>query len=287
MLRPWPVLFVLGGLLWSGTVPAAAGPSAASGDLRKALRQRFEGKLLRLHAPSGFDVLHYDTKGALTRPSSGEPWTMTGLVQADKVDVRDAQVMVDGRRVVLAIDPQSPTKKLVPVTTDRTVHIGIELPPAITRTSEANEYLNRVIAVDGVTRGIENVWRPAVDLSKSFDARQLPRDGKIGTLEGDRAVYAWESGVVSKPKALYKPGPKYPANALLKKVAGTIRVRVVVNERGFPEILEILEHLREGLDAHALAAVSQWRFEPGIREGVPTASAVVVELKFRLASRKS
>jgi TonB family protein len=69
----------------------------------------------------------------------------------------------------------------------------------------------------------------------------------------------------------------------MKKVSGTIRVRVTVNEKGFPGIMEIVEHLREGLDANALSAVSQWRLEPGVRDGVAAASVVVVELKFHLA----
>ena len=53
--------------------------------------------------------------------------------------------------------------------------------------------------------------------------------------------------VVTKPKAIYKPGPRYAENALIKNVTGTIRVRVIVNEKGFPEIMEIVEHLREAL----------------------------------------
>jgi TonB family protein len=180
------------------------------------------------------------------------------------------------------------SKKLVPITTDRTVHVSIDLPREPIDTARRSEFLGRILSTEEVACKIENAWHADVDLTwGSGRGTAFPPDGKVGTLAGDRPVYAWESGVVSKPKAIYKPGPRYAANALVKRVAGTIRVRVIVNERGFPEIMEIVEHLREGLDANALAAVSQWRFEPGLRNGLAAASVVVVELKFNLAKRKS
>jgi TonB family protein len=199
------------------------------------------------------------------------------------VEVLEGQVVIDGRRAIVALSSNGRPKKLVPVTTDRAVHVSIDLPPEMTDQRERHEFLRRIVSTDEVARRIETAWRADVDFNRgSAGGAAYPPDGKLGTLEGDRAVYAWESGVVSKPKAIYKPGPTYAANALLKGVSGTIRVRVIVNERGFPEIMEIVEHLREGLDANALSAVSQWRFEPGVRDG----AAAVVELKFHLATKK-
>jgi TonB family protein len=270
-----------------GTFAAASFPPVVpENDLRKELRRRYEGKLLLLSTPSSFDVVHFDGKGVPTRPPVGEPWTTAGLMRAEKVDVLDGQVVIDGRRAIVA-STNAALKKLVAVTTDRAVHVSIDLPRELHDPSERNEFLARVVSIDEVNRKIENAWHADVDLSRgSGSGKAFPPDGKIGTLDGDRAVYAWESGVVSKPKAIYKPGPTYAANAMLKNITGTIRVRVIVNEKGFPEIMEIVEHLREGLDANALAAVSQWRFEPGLREGVATPSVVVVELKFNLVKRR-
>jgi TonB family protein len=258
------------------------------GDLRKTIRQRYEGKLLLLTVPSSFDVIHFDGKGNPTRPPAEEPWTTCGLLHATKIDVQDNQMVLDGPRVVVALDPEPPGTKLVPVTTDRQVHVSIELPRSIRNASELNEFLAHVLSVDGLQQKIATAWHANVDLSRElYDVNALPPDGRIGTLEGGRAVYAWERGAVSKPRAVYKPGPSYPANALLKRVSGTIRVRVVVNERGFPEILEVVQHLREGLDARVLSAVSQWRFEPPLKDGVPAATMVVVEIKFHLRGKKA
>ena len=103
--------------------------------------------------------------------------------------------------------------------------------------------------------------------------------------------WQWASGrlireiYVSKPTAIYHPGPKYSEKALFKHVSGTVRVRLVVNEKGFPEILEATRHLGEGLDMHALSAVAQWRFEPARKNGQPVAVMVVVEINFRIRRR--
>jgi TonB family protein len=279
----------VGVLMICGTISALAAPSVApDADFRKELRRRYEGKLLLLSVPTSFDVVHFDGSGLPTRAPAGEPWTTAGLIRADKVDVHGGQVVIDGRREIVALLANTSSKKLVPVTTDRTVHVSIDLPRGSTDPAVRHKFLSHVVSIGEVGSKIESAWHADVDLTRgSGSGTAFPFDGKVGTLAGDRAVYAWESGVVSKPKAIYKPGPRYASNALLKKISGTIRVRVIVNEKGFPEIMEIVEHLREGLDASALSAVSQWRFEPGLRNGVPAASVVVVELKFNLAKRKS
>jgi TonB family protein len=277
------------GILMSGAIVFAFAPVVApDNDFRKELRKKYEGKLLLLSVPSSFDVVHFDVSGSPTRPPGGEPWTIAGLVRADKVDVLNGQVIIDGRREVVALSAKASVKKPAPVTTERTVHVSIDLPRERTDPAFRHEFLARIVSIEEVGRRIEGAWRPDADLSKGSGAgAAFPPDGKVGTLYGDRIVYAWESGVVSKPKAIYKPGPQYAAGALVKNVSGTIRVRVIVNEKGFPEIMEIVEHLREGLDANALSAVSQWRFEPALRDGVAAASVVVVELKFHLAQRQS
>lgn len=286
---PWLRYLVALVMLVCGTVAAVSAPNTASdADFRKELRRRYEGKLVLLSVPTNFDVVHFDGSGSPTRPPGGEPWTTAGLIRADKVDIKGGQVIIDGRREIVALLANTSSKKLVPVTTDRAVHVSIDLPRESTDPAVRHEFLGHVVSVEQIGNKIENAWHADVDLTRgSGSGTAFPPDGKVGTLAGERAVYAWESGVVSKPKAIYKPGPRYAANALMKKVSGTIRVRVIVNEKGFPEIMEIVEHLREGLDANALSAVSQWRFEPGVRNGVAAASVVVVELKFKLARRRS
>lgn len=287
MFRCPAFLFVLGGLLCASIPAPAVTGLDVQGDLKKEARQRYEGKLLLLSVPSRFDFIHFDAQGHPTREATGEPWTTCGLVRAKKIDMRDRQMTINGQRVIVALERKPSGEILIPVIIDRDVQVTIELPPTIHNPAELNRFLAQVFSADGLQQKVANAWHAEVDLKALEEGGRLPAGGRVGLLENERAVYAWESGAVTKPKAFYKPAPNYGASALFKRVSGTIRVRVIVNEKGFPEILEVIQHLREGLDARVLSAVSQWRFQPGSRDGQPAASMVTVEIKFHLRSEKT
>src|ERR1700675_3920995 len=81
--------------------------AALGADLRKEIRQRYEGKLLLLNQPSSFEILYFDVQGHPTRRPTGEPWTTCGLLQAEKVELRDGQITIDGLRVIVALSQKS------------------------------------------------------------------------------------------------------------------------------------------------------------------------------------
>jgi TonB family protein len=65
-------------------------------------------------------------------------------------------------------------------------------------------------------------------------------------------------------------------------VEGTAVLMAVINEKGIPEVVEIVRSLGDGLDTEALAAVTGWRFRPAMKKGEPVAVAITVEVRFRL-----
>ena len=285
-MHGWYTFLAMFLVFTSANVSLHAAP-ALNADLRKVIRQKLEGKLLLLNAPSNSDLIQFDVEGRLTRPSKGEPWTTSGLLKAEKVDAYDYQISIDGQRVTTEVDPLPPGTKLVATPTDRAVHVSIEVPRRIQNAADLDGFLSKIFFTADLAEKLSNAWHADVDFTQELaDASIIPSDGHIGRLEDGRVVYSWESGAVSKPKAVYKPGPVYPVNARLKHVSGAVRVRVIVNENGFPEILQVIQHLGEGLDANALSAVSQWRFERPMRNGVAAATVLVVELKFNLRGKK-
>jgi periplasmic protein TonB len=112
--------------------------------------------------------------------------------------------------------------------------------------------------------------------------RQSTPDAVVAELEGNRPVYLVNRGVVEPPRAIFMPDPEYPEAARLQRLQGTTVLSVVVNENGFPEMLEIVRGLGEGLDLQALLAVASWRFNPGVRDGKPVAVLINVEVSFKL-----
>jgi TonB family protein len=257
--------------------------AASPHDLERDLRKTYAERLLSLRTPISYDVIHFNLEGHPTRATTGEPWTTCGLFKVKKISVKSGQVAMDGERVIVVLNPAAEEKKLLLVTVERSVHVIIDLPMTIETPADMGRLLARIFLPGDLQKRMAAEWVPSVDLRGDLDeiGKSVP-GGRVGTLAGDRPVYTVGADSLVRPLAVYKPGPRYPEKALFKRVSGTIRVRVIINEKGFPEILEILQHLREGLDNRALAAVSEWRFKPATKDGIPVAAMMVVEVKFHL-----
>ena len=89
-------------------------------------------------------------------------------------------------------------------------------------------------------------------------------------------------GDVTSPRLIHKVEPKYTKRAKKEKVKGTVSLAAVVNSQGVPENIEVVKGLDLDLDAEAVRAASQWRFEPAQRKGKPVAVNIKIEVNFRL-----
>jgi TonB family protein len=90
-----------------------------------------------------------------------------------------------------------------------------------------------------------------------------------------------EPGVVA-PRVLYKIEPPYTQDARDAKIAGTVVVRLEVDPDGRAHNLYIARSLDPGLDHNALDAISNWRFQPAMKDGRPIAVNATIEVNFRL-----
>ena len=64
-----------------------------------------------------------------------------------------------------------------------------------------------------------------------------------------------------------------------------VELQVTIPPTGVPEDIKVIHGLDPDLDAQAIKAVSQWRFEPATEHGEPVAVLAEVEVKFRLCCR--
>jgi len=258
-------------------IVAAVAVPVAHGDLQRELRQTYTGKLLSLRTPSNLDVLHFDQEGRAARPSEGEPWTTCSLFKVRKIGVNFAEIVIEGERLAVVLSPDA-VKKLLLVELDRPVHVTIDLPPRVRTLADSKSILLRVFAPGDLVARMTSAWRSEVDLNRNLvDVSRATPDGRIGVLAQNRPVYLGDT-LPTPPVPIYKPVPTVPFKKHHKKSGGACRVRMVVNERGFPEILEVLQQLRQGLDNQLLAAVSQWRFKPAKRENLPVAAMLTVDV---------
>lgn len=102
--------------------------------------------------------------------------------------------------------------------------------------------------------------------------------GAVGlTGEADPA-----GGDVTAPEVVHRTIPDYPADARLQGKQGSVVVETEIDEDGRAAAPRVVRGLSETMDAAALAAVAQWRFQPARRNGRPVRVRFRVTVDFRL-----
>lgn len=105
--------------------------------------------------------------------------------------------------------------------------------------------------------------------------------GEGGNTGGERFVYGVGTGVTA-PVAIFKPEPAYSEEARKAKYQGSVTLWIVVSPQGTVSDVRVVKPLGMGLDEKAVEAVRTWRFKPGLRNSVPVAVRMLVEVSFRL-----
>ena len=92
-----------------------------------------------------------------------------------------------------------------------------------------------------------------------------------------------EAGI-TLPRVASEVKPQYTPEAMRAQIEGIAVMPAVVHTDGTPGDIRITQSLdaEYGLDQQAIAALTQWRFEPGRKDGKPVAVRVTVEMRFTL-----
>ena len=89
-------------------------------------------------------------------------------------------------------------------------------------------------------------------------------------------------GGISAPQAISAPDPAYTDEARKAKKQGTCILWLIVDAAGKPRDIKVVRGLGFGLDAKALEAVREWRFQPALKDGKPVDVQISVEVEFHL-----
>ena len=96
-------------------------------------------------------------------------------------------------------------------------------------------------------------------------------------------VYRYEPGNGVTPPRLIKSGrPEYPAEAMRAKVQGRIKLEIVVKTDGTVGEARVVRSLdrKYGLDDSAIKSLKDYRFVPGMKDGVAVPVLVSMEVEF-------
>ena len=89
-------------------------------------------------------------------------------------------------------------------------------------------------------------------------------------------------GEVKAPFVIHRVDPQYTDLARTDRIEGIVIVEVIIDRSGIVRMAKILKPLPDGLDASALDAVRQWRFQPATVDGKPAPVFYNLTVAFRL-----
>ena len=88
-------------------------------------------------------------------------------------------------------------------------------------------------------------------------------------------------GAVTAPRLIKEVRPRYTSEAMTNKTQGTVLLEAVVTRDGCASQIRVIRSLDAGgLDREAVAAVAQWRFEPGRLGAAPVDVLVTIDVGF-------
>jgi TonB family protein len=87
---------------------------------------------------------------------------------------------------------------------------------------------------------------------------------------------------VKAPRPLHTPDPKYSKSAKNQGIQGTVTLSAVIGTDGKAHDVKVVKSLEPSLDANAVEVVKTWRFTPATKDGRPVATAIRLEVDFKL-----
>jgi TonB family protein len=91
---------------------------------------------------------------------------------------------------------------------------------------------------------------------------------------------ASHAGTLASPEPVHKVDPQYPSVLMDQHIEGEVILYAVIRKNGSVDSLQVVRGIDSRLDANAIAAFSEWKFEPATREGQPVDLEAIVHIPF-------
>jgi TonB family protein len=165
---------------------------------------------------------------------------------------------------------------------------------------QGSVHVECIVGIDGVPEKVKvsRSLHPVLDADavKSVEKWRFKpgmKDGKLVPVQIEIQVSFSLAPAKPEKEKVYEPGddivlpvpitevkPAYPRELMAAGVQGTVLLECVVDTDGTAKAIAVRKPLNPVLDAAAVDALKQWRFEPGRRQGEAVPVRVELEMTF-------
>jgi TonB family protein len=233
---------------------------ATANELETQITKQYQNHILALRDSIPEEGQDFDSDGKPMKTSSGSPWMLySGLLYVNKVTIKADSLNLEGTSLIYFNANHSSGFPF-----GHPLKIRFHLDHQLHSADEARQLMDRVFFLDE-----ESLQRAKPEYRRSG--------------EPDEPIYRWGLDKdVLRPIAKYTPDPEMSAEARKARYQGTVVVRVVIDKNGLVSRISVERALGMGLDAQAVSAVRNWRFQPATREGQPVAVEMIIQTTFEL-----
>lgn len=247
-------------------------------ELQKSLQHRFLKQVFVIRNFYGGDHLTFDAQGNLLHGAEPDCWC-AAQIEVRKLEIKHNKLVLRGPRVIGFYDygKRAFTSRL---RQPAEVEIEIALDPVEMNQEAIVGVLEKIFLSekDDLASSIPEPWRRKAPDSAAGEAANTNGDGpRIATT----FAKVGRQGIKA-PMPIYTPDPTYNKEARTKKREGNVMLWAVIDEKGLPRTIKVVQCLGAGLDEAAVEAVSHWRFAPATKDGQPVAVQLNIEVTFHL-----
>jgi TonB family protein len=271
----------------------SATTATADQNLGSILTDQYRDRVLALRHSFKSKEQEYGADGVPSRTSEEGPWTLYGRMAVKRISVNPQRLKVEGKRALYIFDSAG---NQVQFKDDRkhpaeslTVTVRLEQP--LSSADDAAAVLGRVFALtpDTILDSAPSYWRALLVKQLGVTGSAKPDSQNAGETRDSESEKVFQLAELLKdktrflaPKPVYHSEPAFTEAARDRKFQGVVGLNVVIDNTGKVRNIMVLHPLGMGLDDSAVATVSNWRFEPGKKDGQPVAVSVFIEVDFHL-----
>jgi TonB family protein len=285
---------------------ACAVAQSDTAEMEKALRDKFQGKILMLRGFPEETKLEFDSNFKPTVQLHTGSWTAADI-EIKKAELHHGDIILSGFKVGFVRDDKNDKLVLMRFKKDNgLVPIKVTLkgpfssPPAelVKKISESIFIMNfdevpklaptawRAFLTGGVEK-VDRKGKRVERLKEYLDPGEDTTDPAlksqpIGHLSDGAPLYRVTPAVITAPKPVSTRDPEYTEVARAAGFQGKAILCAVILSSGEMGQISILRPLGLGLDDQAVNAVQKWRFQPAIKDGKPVPVLISVDVSFNL-----